>query len=215
MQNVLDDHHPSIRVQDDIAETVLTKELFTSFFEGCPPARFVGLAPIFTERGHLYRLALAVSTKVLIIQFAAKGKNKNAYLGREILQSQVLCNPDVTLLAFDLGELAIALYSDQDLRITNGVDVQSACGTERSHVAVVKLAVGDCATVYDQNISAHFQTSVLDAGSKRTTSFALQAWLAQCLSGYPGMEERFRGAPMIDTKGKNELVRSSIMLLAT
>ncbi|RPD74791.1 P-loop containing nucleoside triphosphate hydrolase protein [Lentinus tigrinus ALCF2SS1-7] len=211
LQNVLGDNHPPIHVQDQLAESALTEDLFNNFFEGCPPARFVGLAPVYTERGNLSRLALAVSTKVVIVQFSAKGKGQSAYAGRELLQSHVLCNPDVTTLGFDLGELAIALYTDQSIRLSNGVDVQSACGTERSHSAVVKLAVGDRATVYEENIVRHFQT-LLDTG-KRTSSFALQAWLAQCLSSYDGMEERFRGALKIDTKTMGELQLSTLAQL--
>ncbi|TFK87476.1 hypothetical protein K466DRAFT_490831 [Polyporus arcularius HHB13444] len=213
-QNVLDDDYPHIRLLDEVAESALTEEIFTDFFEDCPPARFVGLAPIYSDRGSLTRLAVAVSTKVLIIQFAAAGKGKNAYIGRRILESQVLCNPEVTLVAFDLSELAIALYTDQGIRVLNGVDVQSACGTDRDHVAVTKLAVGDRATVYEANVKTHFHSSILDASSKRTpTSFALQAWLAQCLSSYDGMEERFRGAKMVNTLHMGELQLATLTQL--
>ncbi|KAI0719276.1 P-loop containing nucleoside triphosphate hydrolase protein [Cerioporus squamosus] len=207
-QTLLADNHPHIHVKDELAESALTEDLFAEFFQGCPPARFVGLAPIYTDRGNLTRLVMAVSTKVLIVQFAAAGKGKNAYIGREVLQSQVLCNPDVTLVAFDLGELALALYADQGIRLLNGVDIQSACGTDRDHNAVIKFAVGDRATVYETNVSGVFQSSILDANSssKRTTTpFALQAWVAQCLSGYDGMEERLREAKMINTQDMGEL----------
>lgn len=206
-QNLIDDDHPPILVNDEILESKLTKELFDTFFEGSPSLRRVGLAPIFSESGTLCRLALAVRTKVIIIQFHAKGKGAAAYQGRGVLSSQVLCNPDVMLLAFDFNKLAIALFVDQGLRVRNGVDIQDACGKDRDRepLEAIKLAAGDDISVMEENVLATFESSTLD--SKRTNAFALQAWVAQCLPNYPSMEDVFQGAHAINTEAMTEMVR--------
>lgn len=206
-QTLIDDVYPPIRVQDEVVESSLTEEMFNDFFQDCPIPRFVGLAPIYTQRGSVCRLAIATATKVMIVQFHSKGKAKNAYLGREVLNSQLLCSPDVTLLAFDLNKLTIALFHDQDLRILNGVDIQSACGSDREPLAAIQFAVQDRADVNKDNIVSVFRTSRLEEGVT-TTPFALQAWAAHCMSIFEGMEERFRSAKMINTKDMTELVRS-------
>ncbi|KAF5342579.1 hypothetical protein D9611_001793 [Ephemerocybe angulata] len=62
---------------------------------------------------------------------------------RQCLQEILLCptSPDVSITAFDLGPLAMALYIDLGLRITNAIDVQDAfsfvCkGTRHPHLVV-------------------------------------------------------------------------------
>ncbi|KAI9060649.1 hypothetical protein FKP32DRAFT_1042010 [Trametes sanguinea] len=186
-------------MQEDVLESKLSKEFFDDFFTGLPSPRIVGVAPIHLENGSLTRLALAVSSKAVIIQFHAKGKGANAYKGREVLAAEVLCNPDVLLLSFDCAKLAIALFADQNLRIVNGIDVQDACdGSDRAPLAAIKFAAGDGIAVMDENVNATFENSIFE--STRVTSLALQAWVAQCLPMLPGMEDRFQAAKRINTQ---------------
>ncbi|CDO73717.1 hypothetical protein BN946_scf185015.g45 [Trametes cinnabarina] len=196
-QNLLDDDFGVISVQEDVLESHLCKQFFDDLFADIPSPRVVGLAPIYLENGTLTRLALAVTNKVVVVQFHAKGKGANAYKGREVLSAEVLCNPDVLLPAFDCSNLAIALYSDQGLRILNGIDVQDACDGDRTPLAAIKFAAGDRVAVMDENVAATFESSVFE--SRRIASFALQAWIAQCLPTLSGMEARFQAAKRIDT----------------
>ncbi|KAI0775212.1 P-loop containing nucleoside triphosphate hydrolase protein [Trametes elegans] len=202
-QNLLDDDHPPISLKDEVIESKWTNELFQTFFEGVPTPRRVGVAPIYSEGGSLCRLALAVSEKVLVLQFHAKNKGANAYKGRAILSSEVLCNPDVLVIGFDLSKLAITLFTDQNLRVLNGIDVQSICGSGREPLAAIKTAAGDAVPVMDSNVEATFESSVLDP--KRTIPIALQAWVAQCIPTFPGMEDAFQGATRINTHDRPEL----------
>ncbi|KAL7279197.1 hypothetical protein ACG7TL_007037 [Trametes sanguinea] len=197
-QNLLDHDFDMISMQEEVLESKLSKDFFDDLFAGSPTPRFVGVAPIYLENGTLTRLALAVSNKAVIIQFHAKGKGANAYKGREVLAAEVLCNPDVLLLSFDCVKLAIALFADQNLRIVNGIDVPDACdGSHRTPLAAIKFAAGDRVAVMDENVEATFESSIFE--SRRTTSLALQAWIAQCLPTLPGMEDRFQGAKRINT----------------
>lgn len=205
-QTVIDAFHPPIHVQDEVLESTLTDAHFERFFKGTTAHRFVGLGPIYTQRGALWGLALSVTSEVLVVQFQAKRKEACLSSSRELLQARVLCSPDVTLLGFDMVKLAIALYSDHGLRIANGVDIQSAGGGEcREPLAAIKLAVGDRVKVNNENVSDIFQSFTLGE-DKRTTAFVQQAWVAQCLATYEGMEEQFRNAKNINTKDRNDIV---------
>ncbi|KAI0331917.1 P-loop containing nucleoside triphosphate hydrolase protein [Cubamyces sp. BRFM 1775] len=211
-QNLIDDDYDPIFVQEEVVESKLSKETFDDLFEDLPSPRFVGLAPIYTDNGTLTRLAVAVKTKVIVIQFHAKGKGAAAYKGREILSSQVLCNPDVLLLAFGCDKLAIALYHDQNLRIHNAIDVQTACSKGRQPLAAIEFAAGDAITLMRENIQATFESSTWD--SKRAPALALQAWVAQCLPYFPAMEDRFQAAKRIDTYSRTDAEMQTYAQLA-
>ena len=204
-QNLIDEYHPPIQVDNDLIESKVTKELLDEFLAASPAPRVVGVAPIYTLKGALSHIAVAVSTRVLVIKFHAKNKGASAYHGREILSAEILCNEDVTLVGFDLSKLAIALFTDQNLRILNGVDLQSACGSNREPLATIKFAAKDRADVFDENIKSVFSTIILQ--SNRVDNFALQAWVAQCIAGYEVMDERVKGAQRINTMGMEETVR--------
>ena len=184
-QTLIDSYYPNVQVQDDLIESALTKEIFEDLLRSCPTPRRVGLAPIYSStsrnRGTLTRLVVATSTKALVIQFHAKGKGANAYRGRELLTEYILCNEDVTLLAFDITKLAIALFADHDLRILNGVDVQSAFGVEgKPPLAAIEFAVSEHATVMKEevaNVFAHFVWDDKHANSV-TIHCTQQAWVA-------------------------------------
>ncbi|KAI0661728.1 P-loop containing nucleoside triphosphate hydrolase protein [Cubamyces menziesii] len=211
-QNLIDDDYDPIVVQEDILESKLTKETFDDLLKDLPTPRFVGLAPIYTDSGTLTRLAVAVRTKIIVIQFHAKGKGAAAYKGREILSSEVLCNPDVLLLAFSCDKLAIALYHDQNIRVRNAIDVQSACSKGRQPLAAIAFAAGDDITIMKENIQATFESSTWD--SKRVSTLALQAWVAQCLPSFPAMEDRFQAAKRIDTFSKTDAEMQTYTQLA-
>ena len=211
-QNLLDDDYPRVRLQEDVPESKLTKESFDEFFEGYPSQRVVGLAPIYSAKGNLTQLAIAVKTGVNIIQFAAQGKGANAYRGREVLATELLCHPDVTLVAFDLDKLAVALFVDLNIRITNGVDLQSACGEDRSPLVAIKYAACDRIPVLEENVKNLFDSKNIIGQARTATNAALQAWVAQCIASMDVMEERVRSAKKITTKDRpDEHVRSAVL----
>ncbi|KAH9903023.1 P-loop containing nucleoside triphosphate hydrolase protein [Cubamyces lactineus] len=211
-QNLIDDDYDPIVVREEVLESKLSKEMFDDLFKDISPPRFIGLAPIYTDNGTLTRLAVAVKTKVIVIQFHAKGKGAAAYKGREILSSEVLCNPDVHLLAFGCDKLAIALYHDQNIRIRNAIDVQSVCSKGRQPLAAIEFAAGDTIAIMKENIQATFESSTWD--SKRISALALQAWVAQCLPYLPAMEDRFQAAKRIDTFSKTDAEMQTFAQLA-
>ncbi|KAH9945186.1 P-loop containing nucleoside triphosphate hydrolase protein [Epithele typhae] len=204
LQNIIDASFPAIRLQDDVPESSLTKEVINDFLKDSPTPRFVGVAPVYSEKGSLCRLALAVSGKVIIVQFAAKGKGSKAYAGREFLDSELLHNPDVTIVGFDFYKVAVVLFTDQSLRVLNGVDLNSACGKQSNDaLGTIQSAIRDRSPVMEVNVNPLFSSNTFDA--KRITNIAIQAWLAYTLSTYDTMEEMLRSAPHINTKDMNDV----------
>ncbi|KAI1797127.1 P-loop containing nucleoside triphosphate hydrolase protein [Ganoderma leucocontextum] len=197
--------------QDEVIESQLTQEMLDGLFDNTSTPRRVGLAPIYSNShkgGRLTRLVVATPTKAIIVQFHAEGKGAKAYQGRELLTDTILCNENVTLLAFDFAKLTIALFADQGLRILNGIDLQSAFGVSgQPALAAIQFAAGDRATVLKENVGAVFAISVHD--EKRVAAAAAiacvqQAWVAQLVVTYDGMEERILSAPKINTRDKSE-----------
>ena len=209
-QNLLDDDYPRIHLQENISEFKLPKEFFDEFFEGYPSQRVVGLAPIYSATGNLTQLAIGVKTRVTVIKFANRGKNAT-YHGRDLLATELLCHPDVTLVAFDLDKLAVALFVDLKIRITNGVDLQSACGMDRTPLAAIKYAACDCVPVQEENVKKLFDCKNIMGQTRTAMNAALQAWVAQCISSMNVMDERVRSAKKIATQDRpDEHVRSAI-----
>ena len=211
-QTLIDDYHPNIHVYDEVLESQLTQDMLSGLFDNTSVPRRVGLAPIYSNSrkgGRLCRLVVSTATKAIVVQFHAEGKSGKAYQGRELLKDTILCNEDVTLLAFDLAKLAIALFADLGLRILNGVDLQSAFGVaEQPALAAIDFATGDRATVLKDNVNAAFATSIYDEKRAAATTIACvqQAWVAQVVATYDGMEERILSAPKINTRDKSETV---------
>ncbi|KAM5535941.1 hypothetical protein V8D89_010381 [Ganoderma adspersum] len=209
-QTLIDDYHPDIHVQDEVLESHLTQEMLDGLFDNTAVPRRVGLAPIYSNsrKGcRLTRLVVSTATKAIVVQFHAEGRSGKAYQGRELLKDTILCNEDVTILAFDLAKLTIALFADLGLRILNGVDLQSAFGVaEQPALAAIDFATGDRATVLKDNVNAIFTISVYDDKRAAATTIACvqQAWVAQVVVTYDGMEERVLSAPKINTRDTSE-----------
>lgn len=209
-QNLLDGDYPPIEVET-LLESSLTEE-FVRKFLGDTPARPIrlGVAPAYSPKSALLAVAIATTSKAFIVQF--NKKEESAKSGRQILRSMIFCEPDCQLFAFDLGLLAISLYLDHNIRMLNGVDVQSACAGsgDSTPLKAIKFAVGDHDPVYDANVTLVFESK--DWDPKRTTPLAQQAWIASFLPTLSDMEERFNGVKRVNTQDLNDavsLIRSS------
>ena len=210
-QNFIDTNSPPIR-QQTLLETKLTEELFDDFLRSAPmfpnPIR-VGLAPAYNEKDQLVAIALATESKVLVVQLA-KDKKVTLHKGRALLLTKVLCNPDCMLYVFGIAQVALSLYLDHDLRILNGVNIESICPESQDSVvsplAAVKFAVGDQWPVHEDNIKAAFQEKLWDPKPAKHTSLALKAWLAGFLPAIPGQEELFNAVRRVNTKDQSDSV---------
>jgi hypothetical protein len=212
-QNLIDEDEGPIQTYGPVLESALTPDDLEPFLE-----KAVGLSGVYTKSGKLTLLAIAdQSRRVLIIQFHStqsdtRGKNRGpsangttvaASAGRKLLEDSLLCRATGDIYAFDLAPLALSLYLDHELRITNGVDIQTGCPTKRARdpLTSIKFAWGDPAVVYDVNIRPVFEQMELDPNdAKRTeTNLVQRAWVSQRLSTLRDMEPRFDKVPRIDT----------------
>ncbi|KZT00793.1 uncharacterized protein LAESUDRAFT_764322 [Laetiporus sulphureus 93-53] len=207
-QNLVDSDAPPIKLYT-LLESLLTEELIQELLSGAPssplpiPIR-IGISPAYSSAGTLCAIALASETVALIIQF-----NNEANAQREMLSSQVFCNADCFLYAFDLGPLAAALYLDRKLRMLNGIDVQDAClpgeGSDRDPFAAIKFAVGEDEQLYKENIDSAFEDLTWDTSLPRCfNSVALRAWVARYLPNIADMEERFNGVKRVNTQDMDD-----------
>lgn len=196
-----------------IHESILTEELLQPFLKETP--RPIGISAAYSESGsRLLMLAIANQTKVLLVEFYsskpsnakldAPVKNRD-YTGRNLLQDKLLCRPMGDILAFDLHEIVLALYQDHNMRLANGIDIQSACPVrDRQPITAIKSAAGDTVTIWEDNIRDAFENMTYD--SKRMSEVALRAWVSQYLPRLAGMEEVFANAKRIDTHKLAEVV---------
>jgi len=219
-QNFLDEDIDPISAQT-VHESNLTQVHLQPFIDDSPHP--IGIAPAYAESdSRLVALAIANQTNVLLVEFYSSkpnrdGRGKGAgssiktrdYTGRFLLQKEIFCRPYGDIFAFDFEPIALSLYNDHaGLRIVNGIDIQSAClPKNRQPLASIKLAVGDSATIYEDNVRDSFENMIFD--QKRTTAIALRAWIAQYLPRLDTMEETFAKAKRIDTTKLHDIVSLS------
>lgn len=209
-QNLLDTTATRIKTYA-YQEKDLTDEVIKDFFDALSIPRSVGLGWAYTQNGVLTVLAVSSKESTLFIHLAKKGsQNESVLAARLALQTHILCNPEVTLYAFDMGRLALSLYRDCDIRVANAVHVQNACKTKDAHKvenAVAFAVNGTDIEAYRGNIEAAFRDMTWDAEkpvSMRGVVF--RAWLAAYMPNIGDMEERFREVKRVNSQSVSEVV---------
>ncbi|KAJ7126881.1 P-loop containing nucleoside triphosphate hydrolase protein [Mycena epipterygia] len=217
MQTLLDGVESKLELKTK-HESELTRD-FLSVFDHAGP---IGMAPGYSKSGGLVALAIADDTYCLIVQFysnptalgnSSRGRGrggkqpeqprKRDTTGRQMLQEIILCRTAGDLLAFDLGPLSMSLYCGVDLRITNGVDIQSAfSAVDRKPLSAIKAAVGDTIRVFNDNVIAVFENPIYqpEKDVHCTSDLAMRAWISQYLATIGNGAETFTKVPKIDTK---------------
>lgn len=197
---------PNARLQvETIFETDLSTESITGLLNLAPSVpRAVGLAPGYTPAGLLTVLAIAVNSKVLLVQFRSKSKKDTDPIreARQTIQRELFGSTDNVFFAFNMAILAATLYLDTGLRVEHAVDIQDGCSCKENRVPAnaVEFALNTTKhRAYKPNISAAFEEDVWDPARPPTTSLlALKAWLSGFLPGIADMEERFREVAQIN-----------------
>ncbi|KAJ7104047.1 P-loop containing nucleoside triphosphate hydrolase protein [Mycena belliarum] len=183
----------------------------------------IGVAPGYSKSGGLVALAIADDTYCLIVRFysnsghAAPGSPRSKgrggkrsdqpapnrdTSGRKVLEDLVLCRTSGDLLAFDFGPLSMSLYCGVDLRVTNGVDIQSAfSAVDRKPLSAIRAAVGDSIRVFEDNVKDAFENPIYQPDKKNsTTDLAMRAWISQYLVCISNGAETFTKVPKINTQ---------------
>ncbi|KAJ7274286.1 AAA domain-containing protein [Mycena haematopus] len=218
MQNLLDGVESKLELLTK-HENELTAKLLEVF------AGPIGIAPGYSKSGGLVALAIADDMYCLIVQFYSNSGNSTTgnstrgrgyggkreerpakerdMSGRRLLEQLILCRDAGDLLAFDFGPLSMSLYCGVDLRITNGIDIQSAfSAVDRKPLSAIKDAVGDTIRVFEENVTNSFQNPIYDPARDRhcVSDLAMRAWISQYLFTIGNGAETFMKVPKINTK---------------
>ncbi|KAJ7707600.1 hypothetical protein B0H17DRAFT_522826 [Mycena rosella] len=217
MQTLLDGVESKLELK-----TKHESDLHRDFLQVFDHALPIGIAPGYSKSGGLVALAIADDTYCLIVKFfhsgnaapgIPRGRGRGGKRsdpppqrdtsGRKLLEEIILCRTAGDLLAFDLGPLSMSLYCGVDLRITNGVDIQSAfSAVDRKPLSGIKAAVGNTIRVFDDNVKDVFENPIYepDKDSHCTSDLAMRAWISQYLVTIGNGAETFTKVPKIDTK---------------
>ncbi|KAG5646992.1 hypothetical protein DXG03_001716 [Asterophora parasitica] len=179
----------------------------------------LGISPGYSSAGKLVALAISDDTNCIIVEFnvAAKpvrdngrGRSNNRpkspppHRDRNLdaLSQRVLCRPVGELFAFDMGPLALSLYTDSRLRIKNAVDIQSGLSaTDRKPLTAIKDILGTAAKIKEQNVVTVFRDPVYELDDrKKATELAMRAWISQLLAHYGNGAETLARVHRIDTE---------------
>ncbi len=188
-------------------------------------SRPLGISPGYLPDGSLVSLAIADNENCRVVEFQevksfegqVGGRRNNAkppvvsaasIEGRNLLQNKILCRPAGDLLAFDMGPLAMALYTNLKLRITHAVDIQSAfSAVDRKPITAIKDALGKetegVSKIKENVIKGVFLRPVYDLTENmrnRVTDLAMRAWVSQLLRELNNGEQTFEKVKRIDTK---------------
>ncbi|KAF8969176.1 hypothetical protein BDZ97DRAFT_269461 [Flammula alnicola] len=221
-QTILDGKHRSLNQAIPtftIQETDIADRDINSIFDHSRP---LGISPGYSSNGQLVSLAIADDKNCRIVEFQQpKGNNRRGNAnakpavpsqhildGRALLQDNILCRTGGDIFAFDMGPLAMSLYADLGMRITQAVDIQSAfSAVDRKPISAITAALGDPATsgvkIMADNVRDLFMHPVYnpdDSLRNRATDLAMRAWLSQFLPGYENGETTFEKVARIDTK---------------
>ncbi|KAJ6508018.1 P-loop containing nucleoside triphosphate hydrolase protein [Mycena vitilis] len=219
MQTLLDGVESKLELKTK-HESDLERKFLSVFAHAGP----IGIAPGYSKSGGLVALAIADDTYCLIVQFYSNSGNsamrtaprgrgggrrhdgppkERDTTGRKLLEEIILCRAAGDLLAFDFGPLCMSLYCGVDLRVTNGIDIQSAfSAVDRKPLSAIKDAVGDSVRVFEDNVIAVFENPIYDPDHDPNcvSDLAMRAWISQYLITIGNGAETFTKVAKINTK---------------
>ena len=208
-QNIFKASSPAIHVvpccENALTTTILDRFL-NSTTDGC-----VGVAPAYGPHCKLKVIALATRFEVLLVRFssskAPKSKRKNRLntpTGREMLATDIFCNPELTKYAFKMDKLATSLFLDVDSRITCGIDLLPTSPSDRHSLATVLNVLGGEVTLQRNNVVALFDKD--ESVKAPDKHMALQAWAAYRAGMLLPTNRKRKDVPMVNTMDISETV---------
>jgi hypothetical protein len=172
-------------------------------------AQYVGISVAYSPSHHRIKyLTLAIGDRALVIQFegpgptgrlggraqsarggrgggnqAFTGPSEAAVQGRQVLET-ILGDPGSFICSFDIAPMTLALFLEQNVHISNGIDLQDAMPGRldtRDHVEVIQQAVGD-EEISKRRIKAIFQNSIAAEDTVGLQNIVSKAWVAAYIS---------------------------------
>jgi hypothetical protein len=208
LQTLIDDEIEPLQVEGPILETQVTRQMLESCLSH--PYGTVGISGAFTSTRKLTVLAISGPEKVLVIQFQTK-LSHDAY-SRRLLMECCLCREFGSVFAFDIAHLALSLYMDLGIRVSNAVDIQSGCRTKtRDPLSSIAHAIGDQCDIIPSNIRAVFDPVGFIWDGKHFAPVVQRAWVSHYLSDIESMKGPFGEVKPVNTKNFADEVRHATM----
>lgn len=197
--------------------TRLLKDLKSAALKPFMAAQPIGASAEYSKNGYLSALALV--TKILegspeakgkwgclIVEFPASGGRKgdrpdspnsqdNSLL-QKMFQQQTS-----NIYAFDIAPLAMSLFGDHNLRISNGIDIQSAFPRifDRNPLKIIHDIVDSRFRVFDENIKSVFRDSdVSDDSANMHNDLILRAWISRTIVDIESASATFDKVPKVN-----------------
>ena len=223
-QNLINEHIGCIKsrvVHEKVLETDHIQWLLGLSDPNSP--RSVGISPAYSQSGGLPAFACANDTRVLIVNLHSTTPYKDGNLSgsgttprnlkrRKLLEELLLCNPFVTLYAFDLAPFVLSLCLHAHLHVTEAIDIQSALGVaDRSIVGTVRVVTTE---IFPDNITGAFKRVLYESNKdKDLTDLVQRAWLSGFIGQYDlGLvKDMLYKAPKVNMKKFSNEVRHTFI----
>ena len=180
----------------ELSDTDLTESILDDFLVSAEDS--VGIACAFGPRCRLCGIAIASGVLVLFIRFTIN--KRSAKDGRCLLRDKILCNSDVSKLAFDMEWVATSLYTDHNLHIVHAIDLQSllAKSKGRQDGETFMSVLGGQQSVDRDAVVGTFVG--VASSSAEVLNVALRAWASGRARNFHKMD----GVPRINTAKVND-----------
>ncbi|KAJ7593322.1 P-loop containing nucleoside triphosphate hydrolase protein [Mycena floridula] len=188
-------------------------------------ATSLGLSSGYSADGRLIALAITVERNslnegvkeflCLVVKFSGKEQVADKVAAR--LTEFILCRNAGELFAFDMNPLAMSLYHDHRLRVTQAVDIQSAFQDvldPRVPLNAIRACLGDSNSIKANAriIERVFRTNNFFGQEEQTelTNLIQRSWIACFLATYQNGAEMFAGSKRINTKDQKEMILDTV-----
>jgi hypothetical protein len=185
-QNIFRSVYPDIVVSacDEDAIRASLPDFFESIEDDV-----IGLAPLYTAKCRLDKVALASRTRILVVtlenQRKTKAKKVLTLEPHESLRS-LFCHPTITKYAFQMDKLASALFLDFNIHITAAEDLLSVSKGCRLSLQSFLTVLGGELNVNRNSVK--YLCNSEDAIMLDPQTLALQAWAAFSSAILPDMK---------------------------
>ena len=173
-----------------VDERLLERHLLLSFLNTASDEGTIGVSAIFDARCTITAIAFATLSSSLVIHFA-KLRNRHALT---LVKECILNDSRYTKCAFKMDTLALSLFTDLSLQISDAVDLLSSriTGADRHSLEHLLEIMGGLPKLYKHSVENLFFEDMTEMTS---SDVAIQAWAA-CLVA---IMSDITSSPRIDT----------------
>ncbi|KAK7681870.1 hypothetical protein QCA50_015218 [Cerrena zonata] len=198
VQDIFKKVYPSLWVII-IEERLLTTEYLDVFLEtSCSTP--IGLSAFYGKKCKIYCLAIATANAVLLVHLSMDRSMTSKLKRHLVLEKRILCNSGLRKVAFDVEQLATALFLDHGFRMNNTVDIHSLLPRKaaRGSPAAAQECLGGQQQVNMEGVTRTFYQSLVEK-SLDNKCLALRAWASCIVASLPETIGVLPTAPTIDT----------------